>query len=120
MINSTNLFGVVPQNIQLFSNTVKENIYLDSNYSDQNIISLAEKIGFEGITMDFLNKKVINRGLNLSGGQQQKIAILRALIKNPQIIILDEASSNLDNKNKEALYKYIYETRSNKISLIYI
>ncbi|KOY67208.1 ABC transporter ATP-binding protein [Clostridium sporogenes] len=118
LINSTNLFGVVPQNIQLFSNTVKENIYLDSNYSDQNIISLAEKIGFEGITMDFLNKKVINRGLNLSGGQQQKIAILRALIKNPQIIILDEASSNLDNKNKEALYKYIYETRSNKISLI--
>lgn len=120
LINSTNLFGVVPQNIQLFSNTVKENIYLDSNYSDQNIISLAEKIGFEGITMDFLNKKVINRGLNLSGGQQQKIAILRALIKNPQIIILDEASFNLDNKNKEALYKYIYETRSNKISLIYI
>lgn len=118
VIKYTELISIVPQNVELFSETVRENICLDKNFSDEEIINLSKDIGFREFNDEFLNRRIINRGLNLSGGQRQKIAILRALIRKPELLILDEAESNLDSTSRENLFKYIINTKNNRITLI--
>lgn len=118
VIKYTELISIVPQNIELFSETVRENICFDKKFSDEEIINLSKDIGFTEFNDEFLNRRIINRGLNLSGGQRQKIAILRALIRKPELLILDEAESNLDSISRENLFKYIVNTKNNRITLI--
>ncbi len=112
------ILSIVPQDIQLFSTTVLDNICLDSKISIDEVLSLSNKIGFKGINEQFLNRVVLNKGANLSGGQKQKIAILRALIRNPSILILDEATSSLDFDSKEKFYAYINTIRDSIICFI--
>ncbi len=96
------IIGYIPQNIIIFNDTLKKNILFgseDQNISDKKISKIIDLVD-----LTYLVKKssqglsqVINQdGLNISGGEKQRIGIARALINNPEIIILDEATSGLD------------------------
>lgn len=112
------IFAVCPQKIDLFSGSVKDNLLLGKNLSDDVIISKINEINLFKIDKTFLNKKVLSRGVNLSGGQIQKIGILRALLMDSKILILDESNSFLDIESKNKLYRYIEDNRKKYITFI--
>jgi len=115
--------GYVPQDVFLFSGTIRENIAFGmGNVSMEEIVDAARK----SKAHVFINKLPLRyetlvgeRGSNLSGGQKQRIAIARAILKKPDILILDEATSNLDTATEKAIHQTI-ETVSQGITTIII
>ena len=96
--------AVVFQDPSLFSGTIKENIaYGRPGATDEEIMSAAKKANAHQFITKFqhgYDEVIGERGLKLSGGQKQRIAIARAIIKDAPILILDEATSSLDNKSE--------------------
>lgn len=109
--------AIVPQNIELFDRTIADNIRIARpNASDKQVQEVATLAGAHDFIMETANgynTTVGENGLKLSGGQRQRLAIARALIMKPRILILDEATSALDAKIQSA----IQETIDNLISL---
>lgn len=99
------MVGYVPQNPHIFNGTIMENILISSNVQPQ---VLLEKINEWKLSIFFnqfpmgLNTLIGEKGINLSGGQIQIVALLRALARQPQLLILDEATSAMD-RNTESL-----------------
>lgn len=114
--------GYVPQETFLFSGTIKENIAFakdDASQSEiQNAASFADvdqniqsfPLGYESLTGE--------RGVSLSGGQKQRISIARAMIRDPAILILDDAVSAVDVKTEETILENIKKEREGKTTLI--
>jgi len=104
-----NKIGYVPQQSILFSGTIESNLrYADESASDEKIRSAAEAAQ----AMEFIDDKpegfkteISQGGKNVSGGQNQRLSIARALVKNPEILILDDCFSALDFKTDKALRK---------------
>ncbi len=101
--------GYVPQDVTLFQGSVRDNIVLgSSNVSDDDVLAAAEVAGVSSMirrhTMGF-DMPVGERGRNLSGGQRQGIAMARALVRDPSILILDEPTSSMDNRTETRLRK---------------
>ncbi|RJX70225.1 ATP-binding cassette domain-containing protein [Vibrio sinensis] len=92
--------GYVPQKIEFLAGTIKQNIaHFDTNIDDDKVIQAAKKIGVHDSIIklpDGYNTLIGQRGLSLSCGDAQAIAIARALYNQPKLLILDEATSNLD------------------------
>ena len=118
------LISVVPQKLDLFAGSVIDNIAVGDYEPDMdkilsvcrklNIIELLEKLpnGF--------NTYIGENGVNLSGGEKQRIAIARALYKDPEILILDEATSSLDSGSEQYVYNTIKYLLSRKKTIIVI
>jgi len=99
--------SVVPQESVLFEGTVRDNItYGLGSVSDQRVITAlqaANALEFVNELPDGVNTLVGERGARISGGQKQRLAIARALIRDPRILILDEATSALDSQSESAI-----------------
>ena len=114
--------GVVPQEPILFNNTIAYNIgYGINNPSMEAIISAAKMANLHDF-IDSLPKKydtnVGERGVKLSGGQKQRLAIARMILSQPDIIIFDEATSQLDSESEKLIQNAFWKAARNKTTLI--
>ena len=115
------MFGVVFQNDTIFSKSIKENICFGRNFTDEEIdtaIRISQAKEFIDKIPEGLDKELSAKGTNVSGGQRQRILIARAVISNPEILILDDASSALDYKTDAALRKEIRGNLNHTTSII--
>jgi subfamily B ATP-binding cassette protein MsbA len=101
--------GVVLQDEFLFEGTIRENIMFPRpNATEEEVISAVKAAYVDEFTVRFekgLDTLIGERGVKLSGGQRQRIAIARAVLANPKILILDEATSNLDTESEALIQK---------------
>ncbi len=122
MVELRSRVGYVSQDNYLFYGTVRENISFGAVNADDRMILRAANIA--GVT-DFIRAHpagfgmpVGERGMSLSGGQRQSVAIARALLSDPDILILDEPSSNMDNSSELALKQRLAATLGNKTLIL--
>ena len=106
-----NKIGVVPQNINLFNGNVLDNICLGNVEEEtERIIRFLKEFGFDKYIDKFPNGIMTilgEEGVNLSGGQKQIIAFARALYKQPEILILDEATAAMDRNTEQFIIKLL-------------
>ncbi|HHW30196.1 MAG TPA: ABC transporter ATP-binding protein [Clostridiaceae bacterium] len=113
-------FGVVFQNDFLYADTIRENIDFGRSLSDEQIKAAAgfAQAGFIQEKEDGFEYKLTVKGTNLSGGQKQRLLIARALAADPEILLLDDASSALDYMTDAALRKSLRHNFKNTTSII--
>lgn len=118
-IDTSSLISISPQDHFLFNTTVKENIILGRNISEDNIFRVIDELDLSNIFNESFNVDTIIRknGENLSGGQKQIISILRALVVDSDIIILDEPFNHLDKETKDKLINFL-EKYKNTIIIV--
>jgi len=108
-----NLVGYVTQEPYVFNGTLLENIAIGQQENEidyYRINQLSEQIGFEDVIHNFtdgLHSSTGHSGQKLSGGQKQKLALIRALYNQPELLILDEATNQLDQENEEKILTYL-------------
>ncbi len=116
------LLGVVQQEVFLFDGTVRENIaYANHAASMHEIIAAAKRANAHEFIVDLPDgyESVIGeRGVKLSGGQRQRLSIARALLADPRILILDEATSNLDTESEQLIQQSMAELLKNRTTFI--
>jgi len=114
--------AVVPQEVSLFKGTVKENIaYGKPNAKDEEIIEAAKLANAHQFIEKMPNgyeSEVGERGNNLSGGEKQRIAIARAILRDPKILILDEATSSLDPETENSIKQALDHLMQKRTSFV--
>lgn len=114
--------GYVPQDHFLFSMTVRDNIRFAKPDLEQAAVEQAAELAFINREIkafpEGYDTMVGERGVSLSGGQKQRISIARALIVEPELLILDDALSAVDAKTEEAILSNLKETRQEKTTII--
>ncbi|XP_044744923.1 ATP-binding cassette sub-family B member 6-like isoform X2 [Coccinella septempunctata] len=114
--------GVVPQDTVLFNNTIKYNIlYGRLNAAETDVIEAARGADIHEKILTFTDgyeTVVGERGLRLSGGEKQRVAIARTLLKAPKIVLLDEATSALDTQTERNIQESLNKMCSNKTTII--
>jgi ATP-binding cassette subfamily B protein len=114
--------GYVPQDIYLFAGTIAENIMLHKVDATMNeITKAAEKAGadeFINRLPERYNTKISEHGTTLSGGERQRLALARAFLRKPDILVLDEATSNLDTVSERGIHSTIEKNRGNMTVII--
>jgi ATP-binding cassette, subfamily B, multidrug efflux pump len=113
--------GFVPQETFLFSETVRENIaFGKEDTSDEEVRTAAEAASMAGDIESFpeqYHTLVGERGITLSGGQKQRTAIARALIRNPRILILDDALSSVDTHTEDKILNHLREIMQGRTTI---
>lgn len=114
--------GFVSQDVFLFHGTVRENIsYGSFEASDEEIKKAAKLAEAHDFILGLPQKYdtiVGERGLKLSGGQRQRISLARAILKDPPVLILDEATSAVDNETESAIQRSLYKISQNRTTII--
>jgi ABC transporter fused permease/ATP-binding protein len=114
--------AIVSQEPVLFSGTIRDNIaYSDTSLSDLDVERAAQDANASDFIASFpegYQTRVGERGIKLSGGQKQRIAIARALVANPRVLILDEATSNLDSESEAAVQKALISLMKGRTTLV--
>lgn len=127
-ISKLNLFdlrdsiGIVPQDAFLFSDSIKNNIkFGKEEATESEVIAAAKKaVVHDNIANFTLQYETIlgERGITLSGGQKQRVSIARAIIKDPEILLLDDCLSAVDTETEEAILNNLLEFCKNKTTII--
>ena len=116
------IIGVVPQDTVLFNDTIHYNIsYGDPKASEDDIINAAKNADIHDFVIslpDGYETIVGERGLKLSGGEKQRVAIARTFLKNPKILFFDEATSALDSSTEKEIQKNLENISKDKTTLI--
>ena len=114
--------GLILQDVFLFADTIQNNVTLfDEDVSKEQVVTTAKELGIHEFIMslpDDYNFNVQERGSTLSAGQKQLIAFMRVLIKNPDILILDEATSSIDSYSEDLIKSATKKITKNKTSVI--
>ncbi len=114
--------GIVQQDVYLFAGTVAENITYGKPYATRDeIVDAAIKANAHDFIMRLPNgydTDIGQRGVKLSGGQKQRLSIARVFLKNPPILILDEATSSLDNESERAVRESLEALIHNRTTLV--
>ncbi|MBE6050328.1 MAG: ABC transporter ATP-binding protein [Clostridium sp.] len=116
-----NLISMVSQEIYLFNKTIRENIMINSKKADAEMYSVVEKCGADKFIEEMPDKYesiVGERGSKLSGGERQKVAMARALLRESKILILDEATANYDIKAEQEINDVIRENYKDKTTIM--
>jgi ATP-binding cassette subfamily B protein len=118
------LVGVVPQRLDLFSGTLLENIAVGEFSPDlARILEICHSLGMQNFIEKLpagFNSRVGENGTTLSGGEKQRIAIARALYRDPEIMLFDEATSSLDNESEHFVQETIRELRNRGKTILII
>lgn len=111
--------GFISQSTFLFNKTIRENIaFTGSGYSDEDVLNILEKCEIKEKVLSLengLEHVLSEKGDDFSGGEKQRLSLARALIKQPGLIIMDEATSNIDKETKEKIEDIIYRDSNDKI-----
>ena len=125
LVNQTSLrqdIGIVPQDTVLFNDSIIENIrYGNPPASDADVdkaLKLAHLKSFVDELPEGVETKVGERGLKLSGGEKQRVAIARTILKRPPILVFDEATSSLDSKSERSILSAIQEISKGHTSMV--
>jgi ATP-binding cassette subfamily B multidrug efflux pump len=114
--------GLILQDVFLFADTIQNNVTLfDEHISKEQVVASAKELGIHDFIMSLpedYNFNVQERGNTLSAGQKQLIAFMRVLIKNPDILILDEATSSIDSYSEDLIKSATKKITRNKTSVI--
>ncbi len=119
--------GIVPQDVFLFEGTILENLALGSRSTDgqplspERALTAARRLGLDEIVARFdrgYQQEVAERGKNLSSGERQLIAFARALAAAPEVVVLDEATSNVDTRTEELLSHALDELLEGRTALV--
>ena len=112
--------GYIPQTIYLFDGTVKENVAFGAEPDEEKVTQVLKmaKIWDFLETKDGIQTLVGESGIQLSGGQKQRIGIARALYNEPEVLVLDEATSSLDDATEAEIMDEIYDVSGNKTLII--
>ncbi len=114
--------GIVPQDTVLFNDTLFANVHYGEPKADEakvnNAFEMAHLADFVSRLPDGMETIVGERGLKLSGGEKQRVAIARTILKNPRILVFDEATSSLDSQSEQAILTAIKEVAAHRTSLV--
>lgn len=111
--------AVVLQDAFLFETDVMDNVRLDdSRYTDEDVERALLDVGGEALVKRGINQKIFEKGNNLSQGEKQLISFARAYIRNPKILILDEATSNIDTETEKIIQQGIEKLQEDRTTII--
>lgn len=114
--------GIVQQDVFLFSGTFAENIaYGKKDCSQRQIVAAAKKANIYDYIMSLPNgfdTQIGERGIKLSGGQKQRLSIARVFLKNPPILVLDEATSSLDNTTEALIQEALNTLKKGRTTIV--
>mgnify|MGYP001174993094 FL=1 len=122
--NYPDKIGYVPQDVYLTDDSIRNNIALGVNKNlidDKKIFEIIKLLKLDQLILESekgIDTIVGNRGIKLSGGQRQRIGIARAIYKDPQILILDEATNALDYESEKDILNSLIKNKQNKIIII--
>jgi ATP-binding cassette subfamily B protein len=114
--------GMVTQETYLFHDTIRANLlYANPDASDEDLIDAAKAANIHQFIIELpkgYNTIVGERGYRLSGGEKQRLALARVLLKNPRIMILDEATSHLDSESEALIQEALERLYANRTSIV--
>lgn len=114
--------GIVQQDVYLFAGSVMENIrYGKPDATDEEVIEASKNANAHDFILDLekgYDTYVGERGVKLSGGQKQRISIARAFLKDPPVLILDEATSSLDNQSEKVVQQSLETLSSSRTTIV--
>jgi ATP-binding cassette subfamily B protein len=114
--------GVVTQDAHLFHDTIRSNLlYARPGATEQELIDACEAAqiwGLISVLPDGLDTVVGDRGYRLSGGEKQRVALARLLLKAPSVVVLDEATAHLDSESEAAVQRALKTALTGRTSLV--
>ena len=116
-----NLLGIVSQDAILFNDTIYSNICFGMDFNIDKVIEAAKVANcheFISALPDQYNTVIGDRGQNLSGGERQRLTIARAVLRNPSILVLDEATSSLDSESEKLVQDALFKLMKNRTSIV--